>query len=735
VAREPRKSNQIGKRRELDLSSEIIPSEEPIDTKEEDLSEEDAILDQLEKRLNTAWIFWQPTFEASKEDINFIYRDQWPSYAQEGRENRPMLTMNMLPQYSQQVVNAARRARFGIQVRQLSGKNDVIYDNRASSKSYSRSQVMEGLIRDIEYRSKAHDKYCRACQHQVEGGFSWLFVTTKENFHDPFDIELCIEHEKHRYSVLIDSMSMEEDHSDAMWIARSVDMTKDEYEERWPDMPIGDWNATKVGRRVQNEGSYWRGDNENVRVTDYWWKEPMEREAVEFVLETETVAERLVMYEDEHGAIFDELEDAGYVRRQSKKVKGYKVKYARCSYRHILEGPHDWPSMHLPGVMVRGREVNLEDMDMLIGLFRYAHDPQRMVNFWTSSATEKMALVPRQPFIAAAEQIANYQEQWENMYTSNRPVLLYDHIEGESAPPPPQRQSTVAMAQGELQMVAQSRAFLQDTVGLHDASIGVRTNEVSGRALENRQERGELGTYDFLDNTAKAITRVGEILTDMIPRVYTTDYARRIVLEDDTEVFIDLNKVVVDKDTGKEIKVFSLDHARYSCRVDVGPASRTQREEFVRMMIEWGRSDPEGFASFRDLVVENMDFPKARVIAKRMKALVPYHLLSPEEQEERGGPPPPTPAEQIQQMQAQADQAKAQAEMVKAQADVEKAKLGVEEARLRAMQDGVRLGTEQARAVRQQSEEAAKAGGEGEEQPLTQAEVKRMIAQEVANRS
>ena len=87
-----------------------------------------------------------------------------------------------------------------------------------------------------------------------------------------------------------------------------------------------------------------------------------------------------------------------------------------------------------------------------------------------------------------------------------------------------------------------ARMLLQDTIGVHDASIGKRSNEVSGVALQERQERGDLGTYDFIDNLAKAVVRVGEILVDMIPRCYTTDYVRRVILPDDSEIMVDLNQ-------------------------------------------------------------------------------------------------------------------------------------------------------------------------------------------------
>ena len=729
----PRRRPARAKSQRKDADPPVLPDDRPVDTKDQDdgrLNDNEALVKQAINRLEVAWTYWRETYNLSKEDVRFMYEDQWPDYAMKGRENRPTLTMNMLPQFAQQTVNNARRAKFSIQVKQIAGKNDLIFDTSGQGNPYSRSQIMEGLIRDIEERSKAHDNYCDALQHTVEGGFSWLFIRPVDNIDDPFDVELRVDRVKHRYSAMIDPYAQRGDKSDAMWCSLARDIDLDEFKERWPDVPAHDLDTGRVGRARQSEGSYFRGSTTTVRVIDYWWKEPMQRTAVEYIREGETTAERLVMWADDHKQIFDELRDEGFVETNRKDVQSYKVKYMRFIYNHVLNGPHDWQSKHLPLVMVQGRELNLDDRDIIIGMFRYAHDPQRMLNFWMSAATEKIALTPRAPWIAAADSIKSHKDQWENMYTQNIPVLLYDALPDVD---PPQRVTNITMAQGELQLIGTSRSMLQDTIGVHDANLGRRSNEVSGVALQERQERGDLGTFDFIDNLARAIVRVGEILIDMIPRVYTTDYVRRAILPDDTEIFVDLNREIEDEETGKKIRVFSLDYTRYSCRVDVGPASKTQREEFVKMMIEWGRSDPEGFPMFRDLVVANMDVPQARAIAHRMKMTLPRHMLSPQEQQQIP-PPEPTIQDQIAQLEAEAAIATANATIAKAEADIAKAKAGVVSSEHRAQSDIARRDFEVEKGLNREEQDQA-GGGESEvSEEKIAAIVKREVAKALASK-
>ena len=95
------------------------------------------------------------------------------------------------------------------------------------------------------------------------------------------------------------------------WCSKSLDMDMETFKEQWPDVPMQDWNPGITNRARQGEGAYSRGDAATIRVTDYWWKEPMRRTAVELVRQQETRVDRLVMYEDEHGDVFDELQGRG----------------------------------------------------------------------------------------------------------------------------------------------------------------------------------------------------------------------------------------------------------------------------------------------------------------------------------------------------------------------------------------------------------------------------------------
>ncbi len=66
-------------------------------------------------------------------------------------------------------------------------------------------------------------------------------------------------------------------------------------------------------------------------------------------------------------------------------------------------------------------------------------------------------------------------------------------------------------------------------MGLHDASLGARSNETSGRAIMMRQREGDVSTFHFQDNLNRAIRHGGRILVDLIPKVYATPRVVRVL--------------------------------------------------------------------------------------------------------------------------------------------------------------------------------------------------------------
>ena len=90
--------------------------------------------------------------EQALEDLAFLAGDQWdPNISgQRAAQGRPALTVNRLPQFVRQVTNEQRQSKPSVTVSPVDSGSDV-----------KTAEVLQGVIRNIEYTSNADAAYAR----------------------------------------------------------------------------------------------------------------------------------------------------------------------------------------------------------------------------------------------------------------------------------------------------------------------------------------------------------------------------------------------------------------------------------------------------------------------------------------------------------------------------------------------------------------------------------------------
>ena len=642
-----------------------LPGKEPIQTREG--SRDEDILREARDRAQRASGWWRHNFNAAKEDIAFLAGNQWPDNItlERTEEQRPVLTLNTLPQYVDQVVGDQRQNRPAISVHPVEADKrkgaEGKLKNVAGSQDYSLAEVYQGLIRNIEYISNAEAHYDTAFQHAVEGGFGWLRVLTQYSTEDSFELDLVIRSIHNRFSVLMDPDAIEPDFSDANWCLVSQWMKKSEFKKRYPNKRRGDLTDADRG-----DLSWWVTD-EDIKVSEYFYREP----------ETRTLyllSDGRVVWHEDVEPVLDELAEMGVTITRTRKVKTYRVKWEKITAYDRLEGPVDWPGSTIPVIPVFGKEITMGDKVYYRGLIRYAKDAQKMHNYWMTSATERVALAPKAPYVAEDEAIEGYEYEWQNANRKNFSVLRY-----KTGYQKPQREQPATMPAAELQLALSATDELKETIGIYDPSLGAESNETSGKAILARQRQGDRGTFAYIDNLSRAIRRVGKVLIELIPQIYDSERVLRLRFEDDSGDWVKINQTVKDDETGKDVLVHDIAAGKFDVTVKAGPSYQTQRLEAADTMMEFVQAVPQSGQVVLDLIAKNMDWPGSQEIAKRLKKTLPPGMLDPDEMKEEGIEPPQlTPEQQTEVAKAEADKAKAEAELQKLQIESEAAKIQAE---------------------------------------------------------
>ena len=603
--------------------------------KEPKLTEDEEIVREARERFARA-LEWEGTARTRfSEDVRFNAGDsdncyQWPDAIRTERDGsrRPMLTINKTRQHCLAITNDAKQNKPSVKVKPV-----------GDTATYKGAQVMEGIVRHIEFRSNAQATYDSACGTQVAGGVGYWRVLTEYCAPDSFDQELVIRRIRDPLSVLLDPDAMEVDKSDMRFGFIFEDLPNDRFEFEFPDL------KDQVGTSSIVADESWHG-KDHTRVCEYYRIKPRKRTLL--ALKVPETGEEMVRFADEIEPELRKLIAADETTR-SREVTENTVEWFKLVGDQVAERGV-WAGTTIPIVQIVGEEFVIDGKMDRKGHVRDLKDPQRMYNFWTSGATESVALQSKTPFIGSVRAIEGHETYWETANTENHSILPYNDVDDAGKPlQAPQRQQPPVMPQAYMQGMATAAEEMRMASGQYQADMGAPSNERSGKAIDARQRQGDRATYHFIDNLAIGVRYTGRILVEMIPKIYDTRRTLKILGEDGTEsaVLIDPKaKAEYQEQQQAEDKVqviFNPDFAKYSVVADVGPAYATRRQEAFNAFTQIMVGNPELMKVAGDLMFRAADFPMAEELAERLKNLVPPEAL--------GKAPDPRLAELLQQNQ------------------------------------------------------------------------------------
>lgn len=550
-------------------------------------------------------------------DHKFAAGEQWNQTVREWREEvrpgnpfpLPCLTINTLPQYIGQVIGDRRANATSIKV--LPRENgDVKVAN-----------VRSELIRSIELQSRADRVYQSTFEQLVTGGLGNFRIDLDYAYDDAFERDLFIRAIPNPMSVLWDPFATDPTGRDAGWCFVSDKISRDEYKRRFKDKA-----ETQLDAPGLSEGGW--VEAETIRIAEFW----------QIIEKPRTIA---LMQDGSIQDVTDKKEaawkDQVFVGTDGKpRIRNSPRKFASMILTNgedQLSDLFELPLCRLPIIRATGREVWIGDKRVRFGLVRFSRDPQLLKNYWRSVVAELLMSAPRANFMAQASAVEGRIGDWPNTLVYN------DNTEAPIA----STQANLAAILNEAQMCAQD---MKDTTGLHDASLGIQSNETSGIAIQRRQHEGDIATIIYHDNMNSSMMEAGEILNDLIPLVYDTARTIRVVGADEAAKMVKINDP-------SDPEAIDLAVGRYDVTISTGPTYMTRRQEASSSMIEMARVAPQLLEVAGDLIAKAQDWPDADLIAERIKRTIPPQLLGPDEQNDQDVDPVEEQQKAMQQQQAQ----------------------------------------------------------------------------------
>jgi len=539
--------------------------------------------------------------EAALEDLQFCVGQQWNDLVRQRREaaRKPVLTINRLVAFVAQIIGQRRMNETTIKVIPDSGGTQDI------------AKVREGLMRSIQKLSRADIAYDKALEGSVMCGIGNFNVELAWDSDDVFSQSIRICAINDHLAPVWDRTLTESTGSDAQHVFVVDSMPKNDFTRRWPWAQPSDLDSTTWLRGELRMTGWVTVDD--VRVVNYWRMRTHKRE--------------IAMLQD--GSIVDITDNPSpdIIAKIMQRADGTPIvrevdkKYAQlyvCSGSNILEGPYELPISRVPVLRVPGWEVNVGEWRHRWGLIRFLKDPQRLHNYWRSVIAEKIMQTPRAVWLAAKSAVQGCEKAFRESHLSDDPLLIWNDDSGQKPERvPPAIVEDALLAQAEI-----TEQDIKDVSNIHEANLGMPSNEVSGAAIMARQRVSDTGTVLYHDNLNQAIEQCGMICNELMAFVYNTPRIIKVLGDDSKEEMVAINGMANGPDitTGK-----------YAVSITTGPSFATKRIEAAENMMNLANAMPQVLGVAADLIVDAQDWPMKDKIAERIRRGMPPELLDPSE--------------------------------------------------------------------------------------------------------
>jgi hypothetical protein len=345
-------------------------------------------------------------------------------------------------------------------------------------------------------------------------------------------------------------------------------------------------------------------------------------------------------------------DDGEVVRIEEKRdFKRHKIMHYKIAGDYILD-ESEFPSEQLPVVFVdHNSYYDKNGKQVCRSFFGDARDTQRYINYLRTQSAYILKVSRYDQFMGSKKNVQSQdtQRDWKDP-GNTQGLLRYDESPNGHKPeqirPPELSQSLMSQYQLAIE-------DLYTITGLYPTRMGEQGNEVSGVAIDARTRQGSYSTYVAFNSINRAIATGGEIVNEMIPRVYDTERVLALMTPDEGMKNITVNKQA--DEYGERIEN-DIRKGSYQVRLKPGPSYEGQKQEALISLQQVLQADPDAFKLIADLFAENLPLSNNLEIKNRLKTMVPPAIIEAGKSGKMPQQQGPSPEQQQMQQQMQMHQ-------------------------------------------------------------------------------
>ena len=608
---------------------------------------------------------------------------QWPEkiVMERQAESRPVITINRVAGFVDMARNMGDQANLVIKVNPVDNDGDPAVAN-----------VLAGLIRNVEVSSAAEDVYSTAGDAQCEMGRGYIWIRTDYEDDDSWNKVVSLHRVLDPLRVKVDASAQEKDQSDAEYAFFDTDLDAATWDVVYGEngkkpRPSPSGMAWSDAGQALSEQSQWFPSHEKISIK-HWFCAEYTPDVNYQLKDGKSVRgsdlEKVVTaFADEEDARLEQEQSFNRIDRSDgwleKAIAKYLAEFGTGKKRKInrraikwrvidaqyVHAETEWPTPWQPFVPVVGNESEIEGEKELRGVVTDVIGSQKAYNVHVSSSAEFANDLPKAPYVGPqgtfGDENTAMRKAWAEIGSKKKAFVEYKLVtlsNGQIGPPPQRVFAEGVGLQTLSHAIAQAESDMKATARLHDATMGERGPQESGRAITSRQRQDEMSNSHYTRNRRSALVSVGNQLIRIFRVIYDAAQIVRITGADDQK-----RKVMVfagaendpRKQPGFELPpgvkdIYDIGVGRYDVEVSAAPNPGTRRQEDITVATEVIKLMPPAYAvNMMDLILQLLDTPVGRQMAERANKMLPPGMK--DETDENGQPVPQIPPEIMQQLQ------------------------------------------------------------------------------------
>lgn len=591
---------------------------------------DEAILKELLDDYDYDVLNWTPIRLKADIDVAYAANDTWTEDDAKARGNRPMVNLDQLSQYRNQIENTVRQNKRGVKA------------SPAGNGATKESAVLRAnRIREIESQSHAQEAYSQGFSDCLTRSYGFARIVAEWEDETTRNQVFRTKSIPNPNQVIPDTDAQSTSGRDWKRCVFLDSMSHREFKRAFPHATIRDFDADTIAHAPTGWLTATR-----VQVAECW-------------------------------RVTEMPNPRGY-GKPTREVCMYLTNGLELLAKKNEPKKHPWKGKYIPFAACLGRIVYRTsptgvNEKQIHSYIRFALDGQKTFNWTWSTILEKLAL----PVKAS---LMGYKGQADNDTLALIKRATQEHVAwlefnavmdatGTAVLPLPQYGTREPDIQADLLVAEASSRNIQNALGHFNAADGRLggTKVTSGIALQEQKRAGDLGSFDFQDHYDDFLMFLGEQYDDLLD--HYDDASKEIATRLPNG---DVEMVTINTKTGRDTRgnpaYGPKDRqmsGRHTITIATGPSFDSQREAGKDAAMTL-LSNPAAFPVVASDAVKLLDLgPIGDQMAEDLGFLQPPAMQQARAMKDGGGPDPA----QLQQENAQLKQRVQHAEAVMQEQD------------------------------------------------------------------